>query len=105
MSASQNIPKGELGTYRSNFGVDKSMDNFKMGFSQQFGAQLNMQSSKLGLDNQRQNTFGAVIQPKVDSLSNAMDKDNLNPLDSSMRQSNILSTPSSKGGLNDDFDK
>jgi hypothetical protein len=28
-----NLPKGEMGTYRSNLGVDKSMDNFKLGFS------------------------------------------------------------------------
>ena len=34
VSTSQNIPKGELGTYRSNFGVDKSTKNFKLGFSQ-----------------------------------------------------------------------
>ena len=37
LSISQNIPKGEMGTYRSNMGVDKSMENFKLGFSQQFG--------------------------------------------------------------------
>jgi hypothetical protein len=29
---------GGLGTYRSNFGVDKSMDNLKLGFSKNFGA-------------------------------------------------------------------
>jgi hypothetical protein len=28
-----NLPKGEMGTFRSNLGVDKSMDNFKVGFS------------------------------------------------------------------------
>ena len=28
---------GEMGTYRSTLGVDKSMDNFKVGFSQNFG--------------------------------------------------------------------
>lgn len=27
------IGAGEMGTYRSNLGVDKSMDNFKIGFS------------------------------------------------------------------------
>ena len=33
VSASQNLPKGELGSYRSNLGVDKSLENFKLGFS------------------------------------------------------------------------
>lgn len=31
---------GGIGTYRSNIGVDKSVDNFKMGFGNKFGAQL-----------------------------------------------------------------
>ena len=27
-----------VGSFRQNFGVDKSMDNLKLGFSQQFGS-------------------------------------------------------------------
>mmetsp|Transcript_9207 Transcript_9207/g.13959 ORF Transcript_9207/g.13959 Transcript_9207/m.13959 type:complete len:234 (+) Transcript_9207:4295-4996(+) len=56
LSQSQNLnlggnKEGGIGTYRSNLGVDKSMDNFKMGFGQQFGSQLgqpNLGQSKLG---------------------------------------------------------
>lgn len=97
VSASQNIPKGELGTYRSNLGVDKSMDNFKLGFSKQFGSQLGandtLSQSKVG-GVAGVATFGAVMQPKPE---------NTNPLDNSLRGSNILSTPSSKN--DEDFDK
>jgi len=51
-----------------------------------------------------------VIQPSVSPAQNnllgsAMQNNN-NPLENSMRQSNILSTPSSKGGHDDDeYDK
>jgi hypothetical protein len=47
-----------------------------------------------------------VTQPKVfeHSLGAAMQNSN-NALDNSMRQSNILSTPSSKGGQDDEYDK
>ena len=43
LSASQSnfsLSKGEggIGTYRSNLGVDKSMDNFKLGFGNKFGS-------------------------------------------------------------------
>jgi hypothetical protein len=61
-----------MGTYRSNLGgVDKSVDNFKLGFGQKFGAQLG--NSGLGLgslsgglnagDSANKQTFGAVAQP------------------------------------------
>lgn len=47
-------------------------------------------------------TFGAVSQPM--NLGQAMN--NTSQLENSMRQSNILSTPSSKGNHNDDdFEK
>jgi hypothetical protein len=55
-------------------------------------------------------TFGAVIQPKTggdqqnQSMTQAMGNNN-NALENSMRQSNILSTPSSKGAHEDDYDK
>jgi hypothetical protein len=39
---------GGLGTYRSNFGVDKSMDNLKLGFSKNFGANLGLGGNKFG---------------------------------------------------------
>ena len=114
LSASQsnlNFGKSEMGTYRSNLGVDKSMDNFKIGMASQFGAHLGQPNlgSKVGsgLDSLSnagkpgQGVIGAVSQPQ--SLGAAMK--NANPLDSSMRGSNILSTPSSKGGHEDDFEK
>ena len=87
------------------------MDNFKVGFSQNFGSQLGMGQSKLGaanndtLSNRGGQTFGAVGQPKVAgdaSFGQAMNNDN-NVLENSLRQSNILSTPSSKGGKDDDM--
>jgi hypothetical protein len=31
---------GGIGTYRSSLGVDKSMDNFKLGFNNKFSGQL-----------------------------------------------------------------
>jgi len=40
LSASQMMPRNEMGTYRSQLGLDKSVDNFKIGFGNQFGAQL-----------------------------------------------------------------
>lgn len=51
---------------------------------------------------------GAVMQPSVapmqgQSLADAMN--NGNPLDNSMRGSNILSTPSSKAGRDEEEDK
>jgi hypothetical protein len=39
-----NLPKaGDMGTFRSGLGgVDKSIDNFKSGFSSRFGTQLGL---------------------------------------------------------------
>lgn len=61
---------GEMSTYRSNLGgVDKSMDNFKMGFTSQFGGQLGMSkygqghagvSDSLSNLGHGHSTFGAV---------------------------------------------
>lgn len=103
--------KGDMSTFRSNLGVDKSMDNFKVGFSQNFGSQLGLGQSKLGganndsVSGRGNTTFGAVIQPKIpsDSQGQAVGSGN-NLLENSMRQSNILSTPSSKGGAREDED-
>lgn len=104
--------KGEMGTFRQNLGVDKSMENFKVGFSQNFGSQLGLGQSKLGGNQDGISSrgvgqsFGAVIQPKiggdsqVQSLGQAMGNNNV--LENSMRQSNVLSTPSSKGGPRDE---
>lgn len=96
-----------MGTYRSNLGVDKSMDNFKVGFSQNFGSQLGLGAKNLDAMSSTSRgaaqTFGAVIQPNL-TLGQAMN--NTSQLENSMRQSNILSTPSSKGNHNDDdYDK
>lgn len=67
-----------MGTYRSNLGgVDKSVDNFKLGFGQKFGSQLG--NSGLGLgslsgglnaqnNDANKQTFGAVAQPQNLSL-------------------------------------
>lgn len=48
VSASTNfgamMPKNEIGSYRQNLGMDKSVDNFKMGFGAQFGSQLGISS-------------------------------------------------------------
>ena len=102
VSASQILPKGEMG-YRSTLGVDKSMENFKVGFSQQFAAGGITQAKLETLNSSRPGaTFGAgaVTQPKIDTISQQSHSTNTkekNPLDSSqMRQSNILSTPSSQ---------
>lgn len=53
LSSSQNnfdLSKGTggIGTYRSNIGVDKSVDNFKMGFGNKFGGQLGAGGLGLG---------------------------------------------------------
>jgi len=64
--------EGGIGTFRSNLGgVDKSMDNFKVGFSQNFGSQLGLGQNKLGgaandsMTGRTQGTFGAASVPKV----------------------------------------
>jgi len=95
-------------SFRSQIGVDKSVDNFKLGFKSGFGGQLGM--SKLGQSHAGpigQASFGggaagAVQQPNP-SFAEAL-KD-VNPLDNSMRGSNILSTPSSKAGRDRDDDE
>jgi hypothetical protein len=106
--------KGDMGTYRSNIGVDKSMDNFKVGFSQNFGAQLGLGQSKLGGNNMETmsaagTSRGAVIQPKIEGTNQAFGQDmSGNGLDTSIRKSNLLSTPSSKGAREhdgEDFEK
>lgn len=33
-----NIPKNDMAGYRNTVGVDKSMDNFKLGFASKFGS-------------------------------------------------------------------
>ena len=122
LSSSQNnfdLSKGTggIGTYRSNLGVDKSMDNFKLGFANKFGGQLGA-GSGLGLGSQSQVGFGgavqggaaAAIQPQNASTNNLqLGLGGLNVpsgvetnLDNSMRKSNILSTPSSKGKFDKD---
>ena len=108
---------GGIGTYRSNLGVDKSMDNFKLGFANKFGGQLGA-GSGLGLGSQSQVGFGgavqggaaAAIQPQNASTNNLqLGLGGLNVpsgvetnLDNSMRKSNILSTPSSKSKFDKD---
>ena len=96
--------EGGLGTFRSNLGgVDKSMDNLKLGFQQKFGGGLGTLStgtSKLGAHSavsQRQEpaTGGAVGAVAPGGLSG---RENLN---TSMRNSNIMNTPSSKGGFDE----
>lgn len=93
--------EGGLGTFRSNLGgVDKSMDNLQLGFQSKLGS-LNAGSSKLGTlssVSQRQETGlggGAVGAVAPGGLSG---REGLN---TSMRKSNIMDTPSSKGGFDD----
>jgi len=98
------------GTNRSSYGgTDKSMENIKFGFQSKFGGQLGLPQNKGNFGNlssvsgqgSTQNTAGAVAQPSPALASNR------NQLDNSLRQSNLLDTPSSKGGntLDDEFDK
>ena len=105
--------EGGIGTYRSNLGVDKSMDNFKLGFGQRFGNALGsgLGSNVSGQQPQgTQNNLtlgggGAVIgaQPQnnltlgLSGLTGA-NKGGDQKLENSMRKSNLLSTPSSKAG-------
>ena len=67
LSASQSnfsLSKGEggIGTYRSNLGVDKSMDNFKLGFGNKFGSTLGV--GGLGMQGGAVTGGGAVAQPQ-----------------------------------------
>lgn len=109
---------GGIGTYRSNLGVDKSVDNFKLGFSNKFGGQLGS-TSGLGLGGSAssgafggapatQGAASAVIQPQNSASNLKLGLGGVGPasvdtnLDNSMRKSNVLSTPSSKGKFDDD---
>mmetsp|Transcript_11151 Transcript_11151/g.18720 ORF Transcript_11151/g.18720 Transcript_11151/m.18720 type:complete len:244 (-) Transcript_11151:137-868(-) len=61
--------EGGIGTYRSNLGgVDKSMDNFKLGFGQQYGAQLGTSKFGSGLTGGGQG--GAVTLPQPSQSAN-----------------------------------
>lgn len=98
------LSKGEggIGTYRSSLGVDKSMDNFKLGFGSKFGSQLGGGLSTGGAVT----AGGAVAQPQSTVFGSNMKLGlgNKGDFDSSVRQSNLLSTPSSKGGKQFDND-
>ena len=79
------------------------MDNLKLGFSKNFGANLGLGGNKFGdlssvssKQDITHSSVGAVVQP-----SRGLNKEQL---DTSIRNSNILSTPSSKGGQLDDDD-
>ena len=114
-----NLPKadGISNTFRSTMGVDKSMDNFKSGFSSKFaGSGLNF-GSLSSVSGQASAGGGAVSQPAVGGglslgLGALQGNSQLgkggaqsttgNPLDSLVRKSNLLSTPSSKGNQMDD---
>lgn len=95
--------EGGLGTYRSNLGgVDKSMDNLNLGFQSKLGG-LTAGSSKLGtmssISSQRQEpAIGGAVVGAV-APGGLSGRDGLN---TSMRKSNIMNTPSSKGGFADD---
>lgn len=96
LSASQSnfsISKGEggIGTYRSNLGVDKSMDNFKLGFGNKFGSALGA-----GLGGGGGGAVGGAVGTSNMKLGLGGAKPN--DADTSIRKSNLLSTPSSKGG-------
>ena len=69
------------------------MDNFKLGFNSKFGSQLGagLSSGVVG---------GAVAQPQSSVFGNNMKLGLSKPgeADTSIRKSNLLSTPSSKGG-------
>jgi hypothetical protein len=99
------------------------MDNFKIGFGNKFGGQLG-QGSGLGLGAGSASTGGfaagggaaAAIQPQnATSASTNNLKLGLGGLggpagvetnlDNSMRKSNVLSTPSSKGKFDNDNDE
>ena len=104
LSASQSnfsLSKGEggIGTYRSNLGVDKSMDNFKLGFGNKFGSALGSGLGGGGGGGGGAVTgAGAVAQPQFGSnMKLGLGAKGDGP-DSSVRKSNLLSTPSSKGG-------
>lgn len=85
------------------------MDNLKLGFQSKFGANLGLGGNKAGglsgmgglsvpqsTNSSVGAAAGAVAQPSPSINSNRQN------LDNSMRQSNLLDTPSSKGGNIDD---
>lgn len=92
-----------LGGLSGQISVDKSMDNLKLGFGSRLGS---MKDSGLGMGSkpignlssvsQRDGVVGAVAQPVAGGLSGR---------DGSMRGSNLLSTPTSTKGGNDEFDE
>lgn len=65
-STNFSLSKGEggIGTYRSNLGVDKSMDNFKLGFGNKFASQL---GAPIGGGGGAVGGAGAVAQPQFGS--------------------------------------
>jgi len=104
LSASQSnfsISKGEggIGTYRSNLGVDKSVDNFKLGFGNKFGSQLGQ-----GLGGQGGGAVGSVGGAVGSNMKLGLGGNKPSEADTSIRKSNLLSTPSSKGGKQFDND-
>lgn len=116
LSSSQNnfdLSKGTggIGSYRSNIGVDKSVDNFKMGFGSKFGGQLG--AGGLGLGGASTGAFGANSGVSQGGAAAAVNQSNNDlklglggnsgvDMDTSIgRKSNLLSTPSSKGGKNE----
>lgn len=94
------------------------MDNFKLGFNNKFGGQLGS-TSGLGLGGSAstgafggapatQGAASAVIQPQNSANNLKLGLGGLGAsgvdtnLDNSMRKSNVLSTPSSKGKFDED---
>ena len=81
------------------------MDNIKFGFQSNFGGQLGLGGAKSGGmsalsvptagNTSSAGAAAAIAQPST-ALSNRQN------LENSMRQSNLLDTPSSKGGQLDD---
>jgi len=81
------------------------MDNLKFGFQSKFGGQLGLGQNKPG-------TSGMLSVPSTNSSAGAAASavvqpspalnSNRNALDNSLRGSNLLDTPSSKGGNMDD---
>jgi hypothetical protein len=104
LSQSQSNPnfgkKDSIPSFRVGLGgVDKSTD-FKLGASQKFNSQFSSGlSANFGLSQ-----GGAVSQVKAPGMrsSVALGGRGEQELDDSMRKSNIMSSPSSKGGKNEE---
>lgn len=96
------LKDGGIGGHKAQVSVDKSMDNLKLGFGSRFGEQLGLGSKPIGnlsSVSQRDHTQtqgGAVAKPIPGGLSQ---RDG-----GSVRTSNLLSTPTSTKGGNDEFD-